>query len=611
MNPLPQDGFSRVGESSLPLRAGAAGRSSSAFGMSDQRRLSPPQRVSPVKTYDDGPFRRPRSRMLTRSLWMCFALLLCTVVRASDFGWNPDLDAHKRFPSHAGFMAVHLIDNVETRWPEFAGWSGLVVRRVDGPTRRYTLQSVRTAFSSGQIFVGTLPAGDYLIERIWGGDLRAGASSRREAEAPEPLMAFRIEARRFTDVGTLVLHFGPAKKRNFTPLGWMTSFDGWWQRTPARPGLLGWFRASYPKLATLAPARRLYDPQSRSYVSAEQWAQLKPVALPDDEVLPNHGVGRRLDGGSLVLPGQFGQISMRAADGRWSTLYTGFSADINDVLELEDGWLIAGDRGLLAHSEPGASDWQMYADVPSDQAYDWLGRAGDQRIYALGHSQQRAVLMQLSSDRRRWTQVASFGARQGFRAGVDKRASVLGSDADALRIAVGAKRWRYHFADGQLMAAGKDRSVAGVRAQPNGALLATSGDDIATLDYLYSTDQGNSWTPIRRPSGLGNLAPALRDSSPYVDDQHRVLLIAPKVSRDSRLRIVASKDFHLQRSEAPRERMGWEAIVQMPAGCHHLLGSVSSDAELFVQCQDLSILRSSDGGKTWGLERSSAPAAAD
>ncbi|MGE4070472.1 MAG: hypothetical protein AB7E72_04800 [Lysobacterales bacterium] len=116
-------------------------------------------------------------------------------------------------------------------------------------------------------------------------------------------------------------------------------------------------------------------------------------------------------------------------------------------------------------------------------------------------------------------------------------------------------------------------------------------------------DQGQSWTPIRRPSGRGNLAPALRASSPYVDDQQRLLLIGPKISRDSRLRIVASKDFYLQGSQAPRELMSWQPIKQMPEGCHHLLSTVSSDQELFVQCQDLSILRSSDGGKTWGIER--------
>lgn len=530
-------------------------------------------------------------------------LLWCIAALASDFGWNPDLGERARHPRHAGYVGLHVIGNLDLAPARFEGWSALRVRRIDGPRRSYTLQGTRAGTSSGQVFAGALPAGDYELVSLWTDSPVIAGGAGMTLPFPAEMARFQVRAGRFSDLGTFAhTHALRAQRTPRNPFVRQLP-TGFW-RLPSRPGLLGWLHGTYP---ALRPVRALQAAEAGT-----------AGALPPGPVVA-FGTGatpRRFDDGTIVFPDRLGHVRIRAQDGSWRALASGFSVDLHDALLFEGDLLVAGDRGLIARLHAGSRTWSAEAGPAGDLVVHWLGVGADGRAHALGHTGDEAQL--LRRDDTGWVVVARFGRRQGFRASDggraswallaapglrtiqrSTRASVLSVDADGLRLAVGRKRWHYRYADGELQAQDSGPALASVQAQPNGALVALLPADGAVEDALYSRDGGHQWLPSRRPSAAGNLGLHLRSAAPYVDDAGGVWLVGPRLARDSQLRIVASPGLHLLSAREPGKRLAWEALAPIEAGCARLLGSLSRDDEWFLQCSDTRILHSRDRGGHW------------
>lgn len=554
---------------------------------------------------------------MIRSLWAILIWFVSLPAAAADFGW--DIGAHQRFPPHVGFVALHVLSNFEVQEPGFAGWNGLGVRRIDGQPHDYQLQGANQAISSGQIFAAALPAGEYQLVRLWALRTDIGVSRMFNYPIPEAHARFTVTAGRFTDLGTLAAYVtldGPVEadlfSKNYRTLS---------VRLPSRPSLLPWFRSVYPS----AKGVPLADTGTKD-ASGSAEAGSTPGAPIEIRSLTGTGIPRRLADGIIVVPGRMGQIRLRSADGTWVTVDSGYTADINDVLAVDQGLLVVGDRGLVALGGNDARTWTAYPGIPADQAFYWIERSASGAIYALSSNDEYAALWRLSVDESAAVELARFGRKQGFqparRKGVSligplpplltmfapaqaTRPSVLRLDADGLQLAVGRKRWLYRSADAQLLAQPSATYVAAVYAQPNGTLVASAGKDV---ELLYSVDRGANWSAFRRPSATGNRATFARNAAAYLNDEHEILVIAPRLSRSGKLEIVASPQMYLQMATDPRKTFGWRAIQEMPRDCRLLLPTISSDDALYVQCHDQRVLRSGDGGRSWQLDR---PAGAD
>lgn len=535
------------------------------------------------------------------------ALCLSLSALAGDFGWEPDLKEGARHPRHAGYVALHVVSNIDPA-AGFDGWSGLRVRRTDTAGRRYSLQGSRSGISTGQVFAGALPAGDYALVSLRGSNAFHGITGSLAAPIDAEFARFQVRAGQFSDLGTLVLGIEfaadpPARNpfyRKFPLRQW---------RVASNPGLIRWLHAVHPWLARVRPAAQW--PGSSGPKGLER-AWLGSVATP-----------RRLDDGTLLLPDRLGQLRVLGAGQSWRMIDTGFSVDLLDALRFDGRLLVAGDRGLIAAERPDGS-FQALEGVAGDLVVHRLGLAAGS-AFALGERPQEAQLLRLDQAQARWVVVARMGRREGFRPASGRlgppsllfsspsravhsnRAFVLAQEADGLRLALGTRRWQYRHADGALVARGRGPALAGLFAQPNGVLVARPADDGAVEDALYSPDAGETWLLARRPSAPGNLSLALQRAPPYVDAQGAVFWVGPRLTRDQQLRIVATPESYLLKAREAGDRLGWEALRAMLPECSRLLGSLSRDAEWLVQCDDLRILRSTDRGAQWQTVWPSAP----
>lgn len=536
-----------------------------------------------------------------RMLLVIAAQCLCLPAIASDFGWQPDLKERARHPRHAGYVALQVISSLDPDEAEFQGWAALRVRRSDKAGRSYTLQGTRAGISSGQVFAGALPAGEYELVSLRGVDAERGIEGTLSLPILADYARFRVAAGRLSDLGTLVLGIDdrpvPAPRNPFYRRLPMRQW-----RVASRPGLIHWLHAVYPWLAQV---RDNALPIATAAPGPLERTMLGSVAGP-----------KRLDDGTLVLPDRLGQVRMYGADQRWRVAESGFSVDVLDAIDLDGRLLLAGDRGLIA-LERADGGFDAHTGLAGDLVLHWLGRA-EGAVYALGERPQEAQLLRLDAKAARWEVVARFGRREGFRPASSTdgpwnllgspvprsiarptRAFVLAQQTDGLLLAVGSRRWFYPHTDGALQARGRGPSLAGMYTQPNGVRVARPADDGAVEDALYSRDGGTTWLQSRRPSASGNLALTQRRAPPYVDATGTVLWIGPRLSRDGQLRVVATPGMYLLQAQDASKRHGWQALRPMQPGCPRLLGALSSDREWYAQCDDLRILRSDDHGARW------------
>jgi hypothetical protein len=543
------------------------------------------------------------------------AALMLSPALASDFGWKADIAANRQFPKAIGFVAIHLVTNLEIRYPSFRGWYGLRVERIDGGGRSYQLPSSTEGISSGQIFSGALPAGLYKVT------VAVGYYEGLTMPVPAELSRFRVEPGRLTDVGSLALYLQPGgtvERGVFS-----SSFPTINLRLPARPGLLAWFRLQHPRLAHVQAAQ--YDPDAME--DAVDADGERPLGAPADfRNLAGIGIPRPLADGAIAAPGRMGQIRLRSAKGEWATVETAFTADITDLLPIKQGLLVVGDRGLVAIGHRDARTWETFPGIPANQSFYWVARAPDGAIYALSHSHKRALLVQLLPRQLAWKAVASFGYPRGFRAAPARSATmatglpplfamfsgqaptrpgVLAIEPDGLRIAVGRQRYFYRFEDSSLQQQPGGPYLASVHAQPNGVLLANSGKDLAVL---YSVDGGREWKDFRRPTGAGDLNLDATNAAIYVTAAHELSLIAPRIVLMNHRNTVTGAQKYFQVGLEPTRALGWKPIAPMPTDCDLLLSTISTDAALYVYCHDQRVMLSRDLGQSWQLDRP-APAA--
>ena len=548
-----------------------------------------------------------------------FLALLTLGSRSFGFGWNPDLDAREHFPDDVGFVAVQLVSNVEIDWLNFRGWTRLGVERIDGKSKSYTLPVRHEGLSSGQIFIGALPAGEYRMTEFWGRVMQVGEESEYKVSVPESLGKFRVEAGRFSDAGALVFHFLPDSERKRVWLQWQTT--GVMVRVPALPPLHPWFGAAFPRLAEVPAAEHALEPIPESGFDATGIAATKlelPPALRDAAIT---GRPRRLADGQLALPGQLGQLWLRKGDAHWTSIDTPYSTEINDVLAIDGSLLIVGDRGLLARRSADGAEWVDEKRMPANYVLHWIERLEDGQIYVLASSQTRAMLLRVSVTDLSWQELASFGREEGFEPAdlrpdgifvslneyrqlttspLPTRLNVLGSDHGGIRLAIGAKRWRFRFEGGQVEAMDSGQPLITAFQQPNGYLFGLSGKQ---EDAVYSLDGGSSWLKVQRPQRTHIGGQLSEICPPYVVDKNRVMLVGPKLTRDSRKRIKASSQPYLLESTKPKDRFSWKALRVMPATCYELLSGISTDQALFLRCRNQAILRSADQGEHWHIDR--------
>lgn len=544
-----------------------------------------------------------------RVLIVVAALCLWLPAIASDFGWQPDLKERARHPRHAGYVALHVISSLDPDEAQFQGWGALRVRRTDKAGRSYTLQGTRAGISSGQVFAGALPAGDYEMLSLRGVDAERGIEGTLSVPILADYARFRVAAGRLSDLGTLILGIDgrpvPAPRNPFYR---KLPMQQW--RVASRPGLIRWLHAVYP---WLAPVRDSGQAVASAAPGPLERAMLGSVASP-----------KRLDDGSLLLPDRLGQVRMYRAGRTWQLAESGFSVDVLDAIDLDGRLLLAGDRGLIAR-ERAEGGFDLHTGPAGDLVVHWLGRVAG-AVYALGERPQEAQLLRLDATAAHWEIVARFTRREGFRPastmdgpwtllgspaprGISRptRALLLAQQTDGLLLAVGSKRWFYRHADGALQARGRGPALAAMYLQANGVRIARPADDGAVEDALYSLDAGLIWLLARRPSAPGNLSLTLRRAPPYVDSNGAVLWIGPRLMRDEQLRIVATPESYLLKARKASDRLGWQALRLMQPGCSRLLGSLSRDEEWYVQCDDLRILRSADRGAQWQTVWASTP----
>ncbi len=532
----------------------------------------------------------------------CVAALLClcaSLASASDFGWEPDIKPGKRYPAHMGFAAVHVVDNFVLRFPDFKSWTGLTVKRTDKFGRSYNLEGNMAGLSSGQVFAGALPAGDYQVQRVSYGDAYLPPSLESLG------VRFRVERGRFTDVGSVAVNVvANARRKHYVVVTTDAIALAW---SASNPGLLGWLHAVHPELSAIGPASVRYDVSEKAFVSANapqpSIQRQTPVLLYSATGLPH-----LTDDGTTVFPARFGSLRIRSPQGQWGLVDTGLTVNLNAVAEYEGQLVIGGDRGTLRVQS--GQDWQPIVGVgPDESVYAMRATAGGLWVLAGGPAQ--AVLYQVDIAHRSLRQHKIFGKRDGYRplkrqrlsllqrsflpgelgqgrpSGIDAVRPAILVDNENLLVGMGERRWALESGS-KWSTYQEEVDLATAILQPNGRLIGLYDGHSNRGNFFVSSD-GRSW---RRLPGYRTY-----DGFPYAFSDGAIGAIVPDRAGARGNQPVGNLKvaFELRRDADVVAR-------PLPPACRRLLGTASTDELLLVECRDLTVLRSVDRGQSWHVD---------
>lgn len=420
-----------------------------------------------------------RARRLLAGSALCVALLAgCATTRVS-----PDAP----LPAETGLLVVRVVSNADgvMDWDALEVWSTdqkrtLLLYAID-PISTGGYRNAKTEMTEGvestSVFVGTLPAGGYRLEAVKRTRAIGSWVTTTTAPVPQVLGTFRVRPGEATNLGTLVyqyhLNSAIASKYLVTRLTAPAEFSAF-------------LRRRFPAIASHVLQKPVSTWDSTSDESARQavvrLAQAGSAQVNDPRETP---------WGELVAGSRLGQVLVRAADGRWRSVDTGYTSEIFTVLPLKNGQLLAsGEEGMLLVSDDRGLHWAP-APTPASGVIEDVAQAEDGQCYVVVRGPAEYAVYRTDDPKARpWQEVHRFerGRRPG-RLTMFARPRLLAAMPHGEFVAydAGAQQWRSVTSSSSL-------KLARVRMREDGLLYAVAeGANAYERRVVASRDWGRSW----------------------------------------------------------------------------------------------------------------------
>ncbi len=549
------------------------------------------------------------------TLLLTTALIACssTQIQSTRIATNKPLEPG------TGVVAVQVINNAERLAQWHKGWTEVIVFRTDNMEQLkqaaidkakakhkgskpfdpekvdwnpevYTLTPHDQGVLDSQIFVGTIPQGEYMISSLYayynGGDFSSWLSMPVMFSAGK----FKVEEKKLTSLGSVV--FQPLlniKEKGF----WSntSSQKAYVTRVEKQQDLKSFILRHYPNLADQLQLEQTLDWSSD---------ELDEFRGKLSDLSRNNAYGNQTMTlsklGKNVIASKFGLLKWQDTQGKWQKTNLDTNSQLAAAIEIGNKVVVGGELGQVFISDNLSANWQRYQPVSPKEAISWFGQSND-TYYALTQSAREFVVYQIEDIETRWEKLVSFerkpkgiwvqnGGLFPFING-ENQISII-NDNKLYTYSNSTKKW----------VETKTTSLVDMTQLANGMLVGVEvsqwdgvGDQVVSLDY------GKTWLDVNRHLNLwGDFK--LDRSLPIVLNDNTVVSIGRKKTAKNgnsktTLKIISTD------AKQVSDKKSWSFHYAPKDNCHTMLPNISQQSTIYMLCDQGQIVASDNFGETW------------
>lgn len=460
--------------------------------------------------------------------------------------------------------------------------------KVDWNLDVYSLSPMNRGSVDTQVFVGSVPAGEYVISKLYAYFNNGEVSSWLTMPVRFAAGNFTIKANQFADLGTIV--FQPllnTKERTF----WSqeSSRRAYVTRMKSLNSLSDFVKSNYPKIT-----------KTLSFSAYQPWQD--DVLIPFRKQLSDLSRSRSyassdtsISGtGDAALTAKFGQVRILKDNGQWQQLNIPTNNSVSS-LTTHQGKVIAGSEygEIYIQQENG---WERIQPLPNTEAIVWFGRL-NKKLIALTQSIKNYTFYEVLDINNNWQEIGNFKRKNANSWLVQNGGlfPIITKDGQ-LRVINDNKIYNFTPTTGKWIHK-KSTSLRKMTQLPNGYLVAlevSQWDGIG--DQVISLDGADSWITLTRT--LKTIGDNKTDASLPVIQGNKIITLGRdnhpnKKKRLKGLRIIS------QDISNKIQRKAWTIHDEAKATCHTMLPHLSNKSTLYFLCDQGEIVSTSDLGKTW------------
>jgi hypothetical protein len=517
-----------------------------------------------------------------------------------------------------GVVAVKVVNNTNQLAPLHPKWTEIIAFRIDNGAQLkqaaidkakvkakgkainedkvewnydvYSLSPLAEGVIDSQVFVGSMPQGDYLIGSLYSFYSDGNMSSWITMPVNFSAGKFDVVENQFSDLGTVV--FQPllsTKERSF----WSNNSEqkAYVTRMPNSRSLQGFVTTHYPKLVQRLDFNKKVTWQKDELDSF----RLQLSELSRENAFADKGI--QISGeSSKALLAKFGQLKFLGKDNLWKHYDVPTNGRVSAVIRLNDSLVVGSELGGVFIKKDSDKQWQEYSPVSAKEAVMWFGRV-NKSIYALTSSRQNYYVYHVKDIKTQWNKVGTFKRknRKDFFVQNGGLFPVV-TQNNQLRIINDNKKFDYE-PKASIWKKSKAESLVKMQQLKDGTLIGlevSQWDGIG--DQLVSFDSGDTWVSLSRK--LKMFGDNKSDVSlPSVLPNGTIITLGRSMDKSNKDLILISKD-----NSFADKKSTWSEHHKAKDGCHSMLPSLSQLSTLYFLCDRGEVVSTSDLGATWQVE---------
>lgn len=533
---------------------------------------------------------------------------------------NANLSKTSKLGPQDGMVAIQVINNAERLSGYHENWTSVYAVRIDNMKAlkaaaiakakekakgqainedkvdwdpdMYSMDPISAGAIGSQLFVGTMPAGEYIISSLYAYYTDGNMSSWVSMKVGYEGGTFVVKPQEFANLGSVV----------FQPLKSIRQLNFWSQNNGQRA-----YVTRLPQNADLLPFVKTMYPQAAAQLSATSTSGWKTDALDgfrgdlaqlsrDNVLLTDAAVQH----GQATLFGKLGQLR-QLHQGRWQSVDLPTNSQIGATLHASDFTLVGAEQGEVFLQTNTNNKWQALRPVSADEAVISLVQSGPD-FFALTRASKAVKVYRFAKPTDSWQAVGNFPTKESG-------AFIRYGNAYMIAIPGGVRVFNDVFLNDFASATsqwttGKTDGLIRLVDLGSGVLLgleSSSWDGIG--DTVYSADYGKTWVTLDRSSSFWvqskfefSLPARSGDKLVLIDSVAETTTVDGKPQKTSSLRITSKPIADIARKGA------WQAHGKAIAGCEILLPQISDAKRIYALCEYGKVVSTADMGHNWQTE---------
>jgi hypothetical protein len=534
---------------------------------------------------------------------------------------NTRISANKPLPVNHGVVAVQVVNNAERLGTLHKGWSEVIAVRLDNQkaireqaiatAKEKALQKRKTfneddvewepdyfsltSFDEGvidsQVFIGSMPAGKYIIASLYSFYSDGNMSSWVSMPVFYSAGTFTVTDKQLTSLGTVV--FQPLlsiKEASF----WnnQSSQKAFVTRLDEQKNIADYVLSQYPKIKAQLDLSTVNTWQQDEL----DGFRLQLGDLARKNAYSSHDTAINATGDAAMVA-RFGQLRVRDSKNQWKQVNLPTNVQLSAVLEKNKKLYVGGERGqLFVDDIKTLKNWQPIEAVDAKEAIVWLGES-KQSIFALTKSKLQYTVYKIDTIEEPWQSIGRFKHKGKSVWIVNGGLFPIITTEGNLRIINDNKIFDYDDAN-NTWSNKKGTALAKLTQNSQGVLLAlevSQWDGVG--DQLVSTNNGDSWQTVKR--SLQVFGDKKTEHSLVAVLNNNVLVSVGRIKTNKKLGElhIISKPLNELNDKTP-----WQVGGLADKSCQQILSQLSSLNKVYFLCDQGKIISTADFGLTWHTE---------